>query len=71
MRKLGKKKLRFELQDHETVDELLNRMKKEGYVPVGKYEKPIFKEIKHSDGTVQYEPVKKQIIFEGKLIDEK
>ena len=43
---MGKKKnkVRFELQENETIDECLNRMKQEGYVPVGKYEKPIFKE---------------------------
>lgn len=65
-----KKKVRFELQENETVDECLTRMKKEGYVPVGKYEKPIFKEIRKEDGSIFYQPVKQQVIFEGKLMED-
>ncbi|MCU9594229.1 NETI motif-containing protein [Caldibacillus thermolactis] len=70
---MGKKKnkVRFELQENETIDECLNRMKQEGYVPVGKYEKPIFKEVIKEDGKVAYEPIRQQIVFEGKLMNDK
>lgn len=63
-----KKKVRFELKENETVDECLERMKNEGYEPIGKIEKPIFEEIRQ-DGQVSYKPIKQQIIFEGKLIE--
>lgn len=70
---MGKKKnkVRFELQENETIDECLNRMKQEGYVPVGKYEKPIFKEVIKEDGKVAYEPIRQQIVLEGKLMNDK
>jgi NETI protein len=70
---MGKKKnkVRFELLENETIDECLNRMKQEGYVPVGKYEKPIFKEVIKEDGKVAYEPIRQQIVFEGKLMNDK
>jgi hypothetical protein len=63
-----KKKMRFEVQENETVDQCLERMNKEGYQPVGKIEKPIFAEVM-KDGQVTVEPVKRQIIFEGKLVE--
>lgn len=70
---MGKKKnkVRFELQENETIDECLNRMKQESYVPVGKYEKPIFKEVIKEDGKVAYEPIRQQIVLEGKLMNDK
>lgn len=46
-------------------------MKQEGYVPVGKYEKPIFKEVIKEDGKVAYEPIRQQIVLEGKLMNDK
>jgi len=60
-------KRRFEVEEHETVAECLERMKKEGYEPVRRIEKPIFREVIGADGEITYEPVKKQIVFEGRL----
>ncbi|CEG25399.1 NETI motif-containing protein [Bacillus sp. B-jedd] len=57
------KKIRFEVMDNESIDECLERMKKEGYTPVRRIEKPIFKE----EGT-EIIPVGRQIIFEAKPI---
>ena len=62
------KKQRFELQDNESISECLERMKREGYFPIKRTEKPIFKEVKDGSQT-DYIPVGRQIIFEGKLMD--
>ncbi|GAM11913.1 NETI motif-containing protein [Mesobacillus selenatarsenatis] len=64
----GKKKQMYEVGEHESIDECLNRMKKDGYAPVRRMEKPIFKEVE-KNGTVEYEPADRQIIFEAKLIE--
>ncbi|WP_342429275.1 NETI motif-containing protein [Neobacillus sp. FSL H8-0543] len=60
----SKKKMQFEVQENETIDACLERMKKQGYVPVCRTEKPVFQEIK-KDGETSYEPVGREIIFEG------
>lgn len=62
------KKLRFELQENESIDACLERMKREGYFPVKRTEKPIFKEVKNGDQP-EYVPIARQIIFEGKLME--
>ena len=62
------KKQRFEFHEKESIDECLERMKREGYFPVKRLEKPIFKEVKNGD-QMEYIPVARQIIFEGKLFD--
>ena len=62
------KKQRFELQENESIDQCLERMKREGYFPIKRTEKPIFKEVKNGDLT-EYVPVERQIIFEGKLMN--
>ncbi|WP_031539707.1 NETI motif-containing protein [Niallia sp. JL1B1071] len=58
------KKKRFEVQMNETINDCLERMKKEGYTPIKRMEKPVFKEIK-VNGQMSYEPVSQQIIFEA------
>ncbi|CAI9392000.1 NETI motif-containing protein [Niallia sp. Sow4_A1] len=58
------KKKRFEVQINETINDCLERMKKEGYTPIKRMEKPVFKEIK-VNGQMSYEPVSQQIIFEA------
>ena len=63
-----KRKKVFEAGDGETLDQCLERIRKEGYQPIRRIEKPIFKEIK-KNGTVEYEPVGRQIIFEAMLIE--
>lgn len=56
---------KFEVQDNESIQDCLDRMKKEGYMPVKRFQKPIFQELK--DGTI--EVLKEQIIFTGKEIE--
>nr|WP_177201499.1 NETI motif-containing protein [Bacillus sp. OV322] len=63
-----KSKMVFEVQEGESIDDCLYRMKEEGYMPVKRTEKPIFEE-KKIDGLVKYEPVKRKIVFEAKLVD--
>lgn len=67
MSKVRKKQM-YEVGEHESIDDCLNRMKKDGFAPVRRMEKPIFKEVE-KDGTVEYEPAGRQIIFEAKLIE--
>lgn len=59
-----KKKVRFEVQESETIAECLERMEKEGYKPIKRMEKPIFSEKKSNE----FVPIRQQIIFEGVLI---
>ncbi|WP_240468679.1 NETI motif-containing protein [Gracilibacillus sp. YIM 98692] len=59
--KLPKKK-KFELQDDETIEACLDRIKKEGYQPMRRTEKPVFKE---KNGDV--EPVGSTIVFDAVL----
>ncbi|RDU36601.1 NETI motif-containing protein [Neobacillus piezotolerans] len=61
---MGKKQL-FEVKASETIDECLKRMDEQGYTPIRRLEKPIFKE--EGDSVV---PAGRQIIFEGKLKEE-
>ncbi|MFL6559327.1 MAG: NETI motif-containing protein [Bacillus sp. (in: firmicutes)] len=65
---MGKKKMQFEVHENESIEECLNRMKKLGYTPVRRTEKPIFQEIKKGSETI-YEPVARQITFEGTLTE--
>ncbi|RDI36682.1 NETI motif-containing protein [Falsibacillus pallidus] len=57
----------FEVQETETIGDCLDRMKKEGYMPVRRMEKPVFKEVKEN-GQVNYVPAGQKIVFEGKLL---
>ena len=63
---MSKKKMLFEVQENETISDCLDRMKKEGYMPVRRMEKPVFEE----QGKNDYVPVKQTIVFEGKKIEE-
>ncbi|WHY86726.1 NETI motif-containing protein [Neobacillus novalis] len=65
---MSKKKMQFEVAENESIDDCLNRMKQQGYVPVRRTEKPIFQEVKKGNETI-YEPVSRQIVFEAKLIE--
>ncbi|SFG53747.1 NETI protein [Halobacillus alkaliphilus] len=55
-------KKRFEVQEHETIGQCLDRMKKEGYFPVRRAEEPIFRE-ETKNGEKVMEPVSKRIVF--------
>jgi len=61
---MSKKKMRFEVQENETIESCLDRMKNQGFVPIRRTEKPIFQEVKKGSET-SYEPVGRQIIFEA------
>ncbi|MBU9721238.1 MULTISPECIES: NETI motif-containing protein [Bacillaceae] len=60
-------KQKFYVEDGETIDDCLNRMRAEGYVPVRRMEEPILKEVK-KNGKTEVEVAKQQIVFEGKLL---
>jgi len=59
-------KRRFEVEENETIDQCLERMKKEGYIPVRRTEEPVFEEVDRN-GKLDIEPVGRRIIFEGKI----
>lgn len=58
------KKKRFEVTKDKTIESVLQQMREEGYMPVRRMEKPVFKET--DDGV---EVSHQEIIFEGKLIE--
>jgi hypothetical protein len=58
------RKKQFEVQENESIDECLNRIMQEGYMPIRRIEKPIFKEIKQGN-KVTYEPSGRHTVFEG------
>lgn len=62
------KKKQFEVRENESISDCLTRMEKEGYRPVRRIEKPIFKEI-HKNNQTEYEPVSQKILFEGQKIE--
>lgn len=57
-------KKKFEVGENETIAACLDRMKKEGYSPVRRTEKPVFKEVKEN-GEVNYEPAGRIIVFDA------
>ncbi|CDR26435.1 NETI motif-containing protein [Staphylococcus schweitzeri] len=56
--------MKFKVNENETIADCLSRMKKQGYMPVKRLEKPVFQEQK--DGTVEVSH--QEIIFVGKKI---
>jgi hypothetical protein len=65
---MSKKKKLFEVNENESIEECLDRIKEAGYMPIRRTEKPIFQEVKNGNET-KYEPVGRQIVFEAKLIE--
>lgn len=61
-------KKQFEVQENESIEACLNRMKDEGYTPTKRIEKPIFKEVKQGS-SVTYEPIGRNIVFEAKKME--
>mgnify|MGYP002510063529 FL=1 len=59
-----KKTVWFEVQEHESIDECLERMRKEGYVLTGKMEEPLFQEV---NGEIK--PIRQIIKFKGTLVE--
>ena len=62
---LTKKQVWYEVQENETIEQCLERMKKDGYMPFGRKEEPVFEEING-------EPVvlRQKIQFKGILVEE-
>lgn len=62
---LAKKQVWYEVEENETIEQCLERMKKDGYMPFGRREEPVFEE-------VSGEPVylRQKIQFKGVLIEE-
>jgi hypothetical protein len=61
---MSKKKMQFEVQENESIDACLERIKKQGYVPIRRTEKPIFQEVVNGK-EISYKPVGRQIVFEA------
>ncbi|MRG87398.1 NETI motif-containing protein [Salinibacillus xinjiangensis] len=64
MTKKSKKK-RFKVENGESISDCLDRIAQEGYTPIKRFEKPIFKETDKG-----MEPVARDIMFEAILQDE-
>ena len=62
---LKKKQIWFEVEENETIEQCLERMKKEGYMPIGRKEEPVFQLI---DEKPTY--LRQKIQFKGLLIEE-
>ena len=60
-----KKQQWFDVEENETIDQCLERMKKEGYMPMGRREEPIFHEV-NGQPTV----LRQKIQFKGILNEE-
>ena len=60
-----KKQQKFTVEEHETIEQCLQRIREAGYMPVKRIEKPVYKENK--DGIV--EVLKQNIEFVGKKIE--
>lgn len=55
------KKKKFYVEEKESIEDCLQRMKKEGFVPVRRKEEPVLKETKQG-----VEVAYQRIVFEGK-----
>ncbi|ANU24029.1 NETI motif-containing protein [Planococcus donghaensis] len=62
---MSKNTVWFEVEEHETITECLDRMKAEGYAVVGRREEPLFKEV---DG--QPVPIRQIVQFKGDKLKE-
>ena len=61
---MNKKQIWFEVEEHETIDQCLERMKEAGYMPMGRKEEPVFHLV---DGEPTY--LRQKIQFKGILIE--
>lgn len=56
------RKKRFSVEDYGSIEACLQAMEKEGYMPVSRFEKPLFREGKNGP-----EYFKQAILFDGAL----
>ena len=61
---MAKKTVWYEVAENETISECLERMQKDGYMPAGRKEEPLFEMI---DGNPV--PVRQLIKFKGVLVE--
>ena len=61
---MSKKTIWFEVQEDETMEDCLDRMKQEGYMAVGRKEEPLFEEVNGEPI-----PVRQIIKFKGNKIE--
>lgn len=54
----------FEVEENETIEECLDRMKKAGYIPAGRKEEPLFTEVNG-----EKVPIRQLIKFKGQLVE--
>lgn len=59
-----KKQQKFKVEENETIQDCLQRMRDAGYTPVKRFEKPLYKE--NEDGT--FEVYKQEIEIVGKIL---
>lgn len=59
---MSKKQVWYEVEEQETIEQCLERMKKDGYLPFGRREEPIFHMV---DGEPQV--YRQKIMFKGIL----
>lgn len=62
---MSKKTVWFEVEENETMENCLERMKKQGYIAVGRKEEPLFEEV---DGKPV--PVRQIVKFKGSKMNE-
>lgn len=62
---LSKKQVWYEVEENETIEQCLDRMNKDGYMPFGRKEEPVFHIV---DGEPTY--LRQKIKFKGILIGE-
>ena len=58
--------MKFEVREDETIQDCLQRMREAGYMPVKRFEKPVYRENK--DGSIEVE--RQFIQFVGKKIEQ-
>ena len=62
---MSKKQVWFEVEENETIEQCIDRMHKEGYMPMGRKEEPVFHIV---NGEPTY--LRQKIKFKGVLIEE-
>jgi hypothetical protein len=60
-------KREYEVGENETIDQCLNRIKEDGFIPIKRTEKPIFKE-EIINGQETIIPAGRVIVFEAKQL---
>lgn len=63
---MSKKTVWYEVKENESIEDCLNRMAKEGYMPAGRKEEPLFEEVNGAPV-----PVRQVIKFKGIKLDDK